>query len=61
MNTSKMKSYRMTGISIARMDKIKELLTEMYGFEYTETEIIKLAIQELYHQTQKEYNEWIKS
>lgn len=58
MTTSKMKSYRMTGIAIARMEKIKEMLEEMYGYEVTETEIVKLAIQELFKQTQKEYTEW---
>lgn len=58
MTTSKMKSYRMTGIAIARMEKIKEMLEEMYGYEVTETEIVKIAIQELFKQTQKEYIEW---
>lgn len=61
MNTSKMKSYRMSGISLARLNLIREWMNEMYQTETTETEAIKIAIQELYQITKNEYRNWKES
>ena len=45
---TKMKSYRLNSIDLARIESIQKEYERVFGEKPTETEIVKMAISKLY-------------